>query len=495
MTLLIRWLAGLAAGAALVGACASGPAFPADADPFGANWEDRSMFETGLVGVVPDHLAEATVYHIDVVVGPDLEKLDGREWIAYTNREAVDLDAIYLQLSGNATGSPVTVTSVTVAGAPVTPVPELGGIVLRVPLQELMEPGEQTTLRVDFAVELSQDLTKSHGVLGHFDEFLLLDGFYPAVLVHDDEGWNAQNLVPIGDATYLDASWYLVRFTGPSDLKLVASGSELERTSSGRNQIVTFAAGPARDFYLAAAPDWESVQGWVEEIAVNSYGRAEDRDGTNQALQAAVRALALFDEQLGPYPYSEFDIVGTPMRALGIEYPGMTSISLAMYDLEAEVAGLPAPIMLEGTVAHEVAHQWFYNVVGNDQLDEPWLDEALAQYLTGLYYREVYGDEAEEQYRQSWTTRWDRVEGKETPIGRSTAEYSAEEYSPIVYGRGPLFLVELEDLMGREGFAAFLREYIEFFTWDIATSDGFRSLAEQHCGCDLTDMFAEWVYG
>jgi aminopeptidase N len=95
----------------------------------------------------------------------------------------------------------------------------------------------------------------------------------------------------------------------------------------------------------------------------------------------------------------------------------------------------------------------------------------------------------------SWTSRWDRVDRDETPIGRATAQYSPDEYSPIVYGRGPLFLAALENLMGRAAFLEFMRDYFETFTWDIATGEGFRSLAERHCGCDLTDMWASWVDG
>jgi hypothetical protein len=477
----------------LLGACTATPAVPADEDPFGGT--DRSVFAEGLVGGVPDDMTGATVYHMDVVVGPDLETLNGREWIRYTNREDTALESIYLQLFGNATGSPSSVADVLVAGTQVVPVAELNGTVLRLPLPQPLQPGRRVDVQVDFTVELSQDAEESYGVLGHFDEFLLLDGFYPVVLVYDDEEWNAQALVPVGDLTYLDASWYLVRLTVPRDLVVVASGTELERKTSGRHQVVTVAAGPARDFYVAASPDWQVVTESVGDTAVNSYGRPEDREGVAQALQVAVQALAVFDGRLGSYPYTEFDVAGTPMRALGIEYPGMTTISLAMYDPDAEVAGFPAPIVLESTVAHEVAHQWFYNVVGNDQLDEPWLDEAIAQYLTGLYYRDTYGDQAEEEYRLSWTSRWDRVDRRETPIGRSTAQYSSDEYSPIIYGRGPLFLAALEDLMGRDAFLGFMRDYFESFSWDIATGEGFRSLAEQRCACDLTDMFATWVDG
>lgn len=490
------WILALPLFLLALAACTRSVAVPAAGDPFGSNWDDRSLFQPALVDPdVSDDLPGATVYHLDFVVSPDLDVLEGREWIRYTNQESVQLEEIYFQLFANVTGGSTAVSSVSVEGESVDPVVESSGQTLRVPLPVPLRPGDATTLQLDFTVQLSQDAETSYGVLGYFDDFLLLDGFYPVVLVYDDEGWNVEDLVPIGDMTYLDSSFFLVRVTAPRDLDLVASGTETQRDRVGRSQVVSFAIGPARDFYLAAAPDLEVFSGQSGQSIINSFGRSEDHDGAERAMQFAVDAMALFGERLGSYQYTEFDMIGTPMRALGIEYPGATTISIDMYDLGAEVSGLPAAIMLEGTVAHEVAHQWFYNVVGNDQIDEPWLDEAMAQYLTGLYYREMYGDQAEQDYRQSWTDRWDRIGGELIPIGLPTNGYTPEQYSPIVYGRGPLFLAALEDQMGRDTFAEFLRDYYQSNIWAIVTGNDFRATAERHCQCDLAEMFAEWVGG
>ena len=491
----VRTVMALVASLALQ-ACSLSPAQLSATDPFGSTWDDMVPFDDGLLDSRDTAgPAGATIYHIDLVVSPELNVVEGRQWIRYTNREAGELDDVYFRLFANVTGSRTSVSALSAAGTAVQPILEAADSALRVPLPEPLQPGESINLQMDFRVELNQETDRAYGVLGHFDDYLLLDGFYPVVPVFDDEGWSTEDLVPIGDATYLDASFYLVRIAVPRDLVLVASGSEIGRDRSGANQVVTFAAGPARDFFLAGHPDFEVVGDQGGGTVVRSYGRPADRPGTELALQFASDSLALFTDRLGSYPYAEFDVIGAPIRSLGIEYPGTTAISVAMYDLGSVVADLPAPIMLEGTVVHEVAHQWFYNVVGNDQLDEPWLDEALAQYLTGWYYRETYGDQAEQEYRESWTARWDRIDREPIPIGRPTRAYTAETYSPIVYGRGPLFLAVLEELMGRDGFADFLRDYYETNRWSIATGASFRALAEQHCRCDLGPVFADWVGG
>lgn len=63
----------------------------------------------------------------------------------------------------------------------------------------------------------------------------------------------------------------------------------------------------------------------------------------------------------------------------------------------------------------------------------------------------------------------------------------------IVYGRGPLFFEALSEAMGLAAFDAFLRDYVQQQRWDIATGAELQALAEQHCGCDLTAIFSEWV--
>ena len=159
-----------------------------------------------------------------------------------------------------------------------------------------------------------------------------------------------------------------------------------------------------------------------------------------------------------------------------------------------EVRGLPSQVMLEGTVAHEVAHQWFYNMVGNDQPDEPWLDEALAQYATGLYYQDTYDSSAAESYRSSWYARWDRVDGADIPIGLPAGDYEGRAYGAIVYGRGPIFISELADTMGMDVFDDFIKTYAQEYKWDIGTGENFKRLAEEKCDCDLSSLFEAWVY-
>jgi aminopeptidase N len=149
---------------------------------------------------------------------------------------------------------------------------------------------------------------------------------------------------------------------------------------------------------------------------------------------------------------------------------------------------------LEVVVVHEVSHQWFYNMVGNETQQQPWLDESLAQFVTCQYYLDKYGTGAEQSCQDEMRANWDSIPDRNIPIGKPVSAYTSDGYVAIVYGRGPFFFLALRQQIGSTTFDSLMHDYATSFAWDIATSDGFKKLAEKHCNCDLTALFHEWVY-
>lgn len=469
--------------------------------PSDTEWEDRTIFAEGLIvtersvlGV--GDLAGATVYHLALQIASDYRTVTGQQTVRYTNCEVVPLDEVYFRIFPNTAGGTLTVTGVRVMDEDVEARYEYGDSALRVPLAPPLPPGRYVDISMDFSVEIPTEMGGNYGLFGFFDDILVLDESYPVIPVFDDEGWNVETPPPNADVSYVDASFYLVRVTAPADLVLVASGVEVGREyqTDANTQTVTIAAGPIRDFYLAASSRFSVVSEKVGETTINSYAAAEYGVHAKLALDVAAHALKTFNSRLGTYPYTEFDLVSTPMQALGMEYPGAAAMALTLYDPDKSVGGIPSRVHLESATAHEVGHQWFYNVVTNDQVDEPWLDEANVQYLTGIYYLDRYGAEGAQGFIDSWYGRWNRVDGADIPIGLPAGEYEGAEYGAIVYGRGPLFIQALAEAMGQDTFDEFYRDYYQTHKWGIGTGEGFKQLAERHCQCDLTPLFEEWVY-
>ena len=472
-------------------------AAPSVRQPFDGKWDDRAVFEAGLTRAERKALAQlpgASIYHIDLQIADDLASLQGRQQVRYTNQESKPLDAIYFQLFPTMYGGKSAVSAVKVDGQEAQAVYESRDSTVKVPLPAPLQPGKQVVVQMEFKVSLPREMGGSYGLFGYLDGILVLDGFYPAIPAYDDAGWHAGALPPNADSTYMDASFYLVRVTAPARLTLAASGIEINRERKENNQVVTLAAGPARDYYIAGSERFTVVSETLGETKVNSYAFKERTEGTRLALRAAVGSLKSFNTRFGAYPYTEFDVVSTPMLASGIEYPGIVGINHTYYDTGGTFSGVPAPVMIESVVAHEVGHQWFYNVVGSDQINEPWLDEAVDQYVTGLYFLDAYGKSGYDGYRSTWQSRWERVSRADIPIGMPAEKYQGKEYGAIVYGRGPLFVEALAEKMGQATFDKFLRDYYQSNQWGIGDTAAFVRLAEKHCQCDLTALFNEWVY-
>ena len=472
-------------------------ATPAAPDIFNTAWDDRSIFQSGLVASEQEILAElpyASVYHLEFNIARDLFHITGVEEVRYTNAEQVALDQVQLHLFPNILGGEMTISNLTVKGETAAPRYELQNSLLIVPLSTPLEPGQSVILRMNFAVTIPQTVDLNYGVLSYFENVLTLAHAYPMIAVYDDEGWNAEIPPQNGDVTYADAAFFLIEITAPKDITLVSTGRVIQTGESGESQTMSVASGPARDFYLVAGRDYQTSTQTFGEITIRSYAPQQHREGAEMAVEVAARAIEDFSARYAPYPYTELDIVSTPTLALGIEYPGMIAITSRIYDVGRDYRGTPASIYMESTVAHEVGHQWFYGLVGDDQLDDPWLDESLTQFATLQYYADEYGPGGEEGFRRSLEGRWDSIQRADIPIGLPVGDYTGQEYSAIVYGRGALFFIALRERMGAESFDAFLKAYTETLSWQVATPDVLQSMAEQHCACDLDDLFNEWVY-
>lgn len=450
---------------------------------------DLSQFKNGLAEEyhpILDALTHASIYVIDYVIVDDLSHVDGRQTVTYTNAEDTALNEVNFRLFSNLLGGEMSVENLTVNENAVKPSYLLNNSLLTIPLASPLQPGETISIRMNFEITVPTSMDRNYGVQVYYNDVLALGHAYPMIPVYDDEGWNAEIPPQSGDVTYADMSFFIVTVDAPKEVTLAGSGVEVSRRDNGNRQQVRFEAGPVRDFYLAASPQYQVYVKESNGVTLRFYTQERFREGAEFALKKAADAIEVFNKRYTPYPYTELNFASTPTLALGIEYPGM--IAITEWIMHPEIN------YLEATVVHEVAHQWFYNLVGNDQLDDPWLDESLAQFVTLQYFSDLYGELGAQLYQRDIEGRWAYTENKEIPVGLPVSAYTDVEYSGIVYGRGALFFIALRDEIGGESFDAFMSSYTQANAWDIATPQKLQSAAEAACECDLTRLFTEWIY-
>ncbi len=428
---------------------------------------------------------ETGSYSLRIDVSANLSRVAGSLTLKYVNPTDTVLDALQLFLFPNLTAGSMSVSRLRVGGLPATPVSAMNGAKLRVRLARPLAPGAGVDVTLDYAVLVPEDPTGQGGGFSRAGDVAAFAWCYPVVLFPPD--WDNGPPAPYADYLVKEPTRYAVRISFPSGYELAAPGREAARWSAAGRTTVDVTLDSARDFFFALGKGWKAQTAREGSVLVRCFAPAADRDRAVLAADAAARSLALYARRFGPYPFDTFTVVAVPLSSYGLEFPGIIAISRGALTGNIRSA-------LEGTIAHEAAHQWFYGLVGSDQVREPWLDEALAQYATGLYFADRYGPEGAAGFTASLKEKWDRTGGAAIPIGLPVDSYSATQYTSIVYGRGPLFVQALAEAIGQERMDRLLRQWAGRFSGRIATGDDFYRLAEEVAGRGLRGLFAQWVW-
>lgn len=453
---------------------------------FNASWADLSIFKRDLVSEwqdVTEDLTDLPIYHLKLELSHDLASIKGQQEVLFTNTHSEALEELVFRLYPNTLGSSLEVVRVELEGVLAIKRLEQDASVLRVFLSSPLAPSEQIVVRLNFETRVGQS-ELGYGRLGRYDEVLSLAHGYPVLAAQQNGQWLTAYPSAEGDPVVTSAAYHMVQVSAPRDQTLVASGTLIEVFEEADMQTLTFVTGPAREFFLASTTGYQQLSLVAGETVIHAYFPERYARSAQQSLEAAANALELFSS-FTPYPYRELDMVAAPMQASGIEFPGV-------FTLSNRLVASPQN-NLESVIVHETAHQWSYNLVGSDQVLEPWLDEAVAQYLTLLYQQEYKTETFVQGYLAFWKSIWQDAPNETEPIGLAVAEYSPETYSSIVYGRGLFFFQALADLIGEDVLEEALGFYYQAYAWQFASANDFKGVVEATCGCDLTPLFQEWV--
>lgn len=477
-----QWLAiGAAAVALLImavfiyrshgGRQVEGPALPAPAVP-------------DLAGFVP------AIYDLDVNLDPVSGTVTGSSQVEYTNNQAVPLPELYLHLYPNAAvfsqdvrrPGRLEVTAVSVEGQDVLFTVE--ETLLKVTLESALQSQEQINLT------LSWDLTVPDypGRLGENDGIISLGNWYPILAVYDAAGWHLDPYYDWGDPFYSEVGRYRVRLTLPPSYQAVASGNlQARRQLPPQKKELVWETSLVRDFAVAVSSEYESLEQKVGPTLVRSVFPRGEQAGGRQALKSGCEALKFFNDNFGLYPYHQLTLAATGFDQGGMEYPNIVFLAREFYgQADAEI--------LDYLVVHETAHQWWYGVVGNNQVTEAWLDEGLTEFSTVLFFEKVRGRGQEEAASLAGLYQAYRQTNGDGKILRSLNEFPSElAYNALVYGKGCLLFLQLREELGEELMLTLLQEYYRRFAYRNATSEDFIRTAEEISGQNLSSFFQDWL--
>lgn len=387
----------------------------------------------------------------------------GHESATFTNASSTPLSEVYLRLWDNYHGTcsamPITVGNVTggTAGAL-----SVACTALQITLAAPLAQGQSATIGFDLGITVPSGADR----FGHDGAFAFIGNALPVLAVKDGAGWHLDPYTNNGESFYSLAADFKVVLDHPTSLLVPATGTSVDAAGSSGRTVTTATASKVRDFAWAAGP-FSRISGTsAAGTAVNVYSVSGISSADAQSMLTTARtAVDAHAARFGAYPYGELDaVIDNNYWFGGMEYPGF------VLDLVSTTA-----------LTHEIGHQWWYGIVGDDEYNSPWLDEAFTDYSTDL----AQGKTGSGCWSSvSWASSAEKITD-------SMAYWDAHSsrYSTVVYGYGKCALHDLRRLIGDTAMAKLLKDYATSHWYGVSTTAEFKAAAQAATTTDLTSFW------
>lgn len=440
---------------------------------------------------------KAPRYAITMRVDPEKRTVEGVEQLTFHNRSGAPMSEVFVRLYPNL---PQLLGSMTLNG--VTTLPDHYGVgfafaaentAARLTLTNPLPPEKSLTLQIKYTVQGPPVTDRpSYVLFGENQGILSLPYAYPMLAAQTGvptDPWRLDIPPSFGDIAISDPSFYWITATVPADYVMVSSGVEITQTRRSDGWVDHVVVdGPTPEWAMVLSRQFAISSQTVEGVRINSVYLNGDRQAGEKALGQAAASLRVYNRLFWPYPFRELDIVETPTRYLGMEYPGMNYIGLDTYRTNDDSQ--------EILVAHEISHQWWYNLVNSDPYRYPWFDEGLAEMSSFLYFETLYGPQAADRLRTlRWQVpvQWLVDHDLDVAVGQPASAFKADNYETVVYAKSALFFAALYDKLGRDAFIKVLQTFIERYRFQRPLPADFLQVVSEVTGYDPMPLYESWI--
>lgn len=367
------------------------------------------------------------------------------------------------------------VDAVTMAGEALVYVHE--GEKLLVTLPETYESGSRLEISIEYHGQPKDGL------------FIMKNKFGDRTIFADNFSNRAHHWFPGVDHPYDKATAEFI-VTAPGNYDVVANGRLLETTQlpdgGRRTHWRTTAEIPtycmvigATEFSITHAGSWNG-------IPVSYYLYPQDRENGRIDFERSTEMLEFYSGLIGPYPYSKLAMVQSTTR-----YGGMENASSIFFS-ERSIRGTKR---VEGTVAHEIAHQWFGDSVTEADWHDVWLSEGFATYFGALFFERTEGRDRFLSIMQGSKERYLRTNASDSrAIHDATISDLSNVLTSFHYVKGGWTLHMLRGVIGDTAFFAGIKDYYRRFRDKNASTKDFQQVMESHAGQPLEWFFHQWIY-
>lgn len=291
-----------------------------------------------------------------------------------------------------------------------------------------------------------------------------------------------------------DKATLTLALTLPADLSVVASGRPVSREElpGGLARHVWREERPYSTYIFGlAAGRFREASRQAGGVRLRFLAPGLTPEELDRAFAGTEAMLAFFERKAGvPFPGESY-----PQVLL----PGAPAQEMSGFSLMSEAYGrsVLADPREDSLIAHELAHQWWGNLVTCETWSDFWLNEGMVTFLAAAFKEHQWGRDEYDRERALARLRYGRVvaEGKDRPLVHRNWSTPEEMSGPVAYSKGALVLHRLRVELGERAFWEGLRQYTRAGAGGGVDSEDLRAALEKAGGRDLKPFFAQWVYG
>ncbi|WFB61293.1 M1 family metallopeptidase [Paenibacillus sp. BR1-192] len=351
---------------------------------------------------------------------------------------------------------------------------------LTVQLRQPLPPGGSITVYMDFSLKIPYGSQR----LSYYRDIVNGAHWFPVMSVYDEDKhqWNTTPYSSTFETDYYTSADYEVDINVPDAYQVAMPGTITTRNDvkPGR-KVVSAVANNTREFVFFASPNFK-VDSVTRDGLTIEYFYFDNEPGKKQIIDRyidqAFKAIQFFGDKYGAYPYPDFRIVESYVEGVAIEYSRVIQMG--------QVQGQADPAQ-DTVFVHEIAHQWFHALIGNDSETESFLDEGFADF-SKVYFAEKQGDKLN-------GFRSIQVDDSSLELAiASNNDEVGDMASPVYYDKGRQAIYQLYRSVGEEKFDRMMREYFKRYVYKNATIEGLLQTIDDVLGNEARNEMAAALY-
>lgn len=359
--------------------------------------------------------------------------------------------------------------------------------ILCVFLEKELFPGEKVVLDIGFITKLA-NVNHRTGVTAHT---VNLGNFYPILCGIQHDGFVETLYYADGDPFFSACADYKITLTVPKEYEAASTGKIIDERVLESKKVYTMYATNVRDFAIVLSENYRIASTKSGETTLSYYYYADETPLETLAMMK--EAFEYYESAFGGYAYETYTVAQTGFCQDGAEYPALAIISDSLKKKGRTRA-----------IAHETAHQWWYAIVGSNQLENAWQDEGLAEYSAMLFFEnyEKYGYVREEmvaaalkEYRSYYDIYGSVLGRTNTCMTRHLRDFISDyEYRCLSYDKSIVMFDTLRKSVGDKKFFAGLKKYYAQNKYKMAAPEDLIGCFEK-VGLDVAGFFDSFLNG